>query len=66
MTTGEWLAKTLADRPPLTRQQVSRLRSILAPAAPAMRSAAPAVQAEAAPQTPANTKGINRHDPRTA
>ena len=58
MTTDEWLAKTLADRPALSQSQVARLRPILSPTAPAMRSAAPAVQAEAAPQTPANTKGI--------
>ena len=63
MTQAEWLKLVLADRPRLTLEQVSRLRPILAPVA---SHAAPAVQAEAAPQTPANTKGINRHDPRTA
>ena len=58
MTTEEWLAKILADRPALSQAQIAQLRPILAPSAPAMRSAAPAVQAETAPQTPANTKGI--------
>ena len=29
MTQAEWLEKTLADRPPLSREQVSRLRPIL-------------------------------------
>jgi hypothetical protein len=58
MTTDEWLEKVAADRPPLSREQIAVLRPILAPTVPAMRSAAPAVQAETAPQTPANTKGI--------
>ena len=64
MTRDEWLAKTLADRPALSQAQVARLRPILAPIAPHMRTP-PAVD-EGRTQTPANTKGINRHDPRTA
>lgn len=42
MTTEEWLAKVLADRPPLTPAQIAALRPILAPAIPHMRNAAPA------------------------
>ena len=65
MTTDEWLAKTLADRPALSQAQVARLRPILAPIAP-HTGTAPATNDEGCTRTPANTKGINRHDPRTA
>ena len=56
MSEETWLEKTLAERPPLTREQIARLRPILAPATPHMRTP-PAVD-EGRTQTPANTKGI--------
>lgn len=40
MTTEEWLAKRLADRPPLTQAQIAVLRPIFAPVIPHMRNAA--------------------------
>ena len=59
MTAETWLAKVLAARPPLTREQVSRLRPILAPTTPHM-TAAPAAQAGAATEmTPHERKPRN-------
>ena len=49
MTTDEWLEKTLADRPPLSREQIARLRPIFTPA---QTNAAPAAdKAGTAPDT---------------
>ena len=56
MTTDDWLKLVLDGRPALSKEQVSRLRPILAPATPHMRTP-PAVD-EGRTQTPANTKGI--------
>ena len=64
MSRDEWLKRVLADRPALSQAQVARLRPILAPIAPHMRT--PPDEDEGRTQTPAQTKGINRHDPRTA
>ena len=59
MSEATWLEKTLAERPPLTQQQVSRLRPILAPTTPHM-TAAPAAQAGAATEmTPHERKPRN-------
>jgi len=52
VTTEEWLAKVLADRPPLTAAQIAVLRPVLAPAIPHMRNAALAAT-RAAPAMPA-------------
>ena len=48
MSTEEWLARVLDDRPPLTPAQIAVLRPILAPVIPHV-NAAPARKTEAAP-----------------
>jgi hypothetical protein len=39
MTRDEWLAKVLADRPPLTQAQIAVLRPIFAPVIPHIKAA---------------------------
>ena len=59
MSRDEWLKLVLADRPPLTLEQVSRLRPILAPVA---SHAAPAAQQGPRSQNPhENRKEQHRH-----
>jgi hypothetical protein len=58
MTQAEWLEKTMADRPPLTRAQVAVLRPILAPTAP-HTGTAPATNDEGCTRTPHERKPRN-------
>jgi hypothetical protein len=56
VTRDEWIAKALADAPPLSAAQIAALRPVFAPVIAHMQ-AAPAVPAGAAAVTAPETKG---------
>jgi len=60
MTTDEWLARVLADRPPLSPAQIAVLRPVFAPVLHHMRNAAPVTATEAAPAMPAPRDPVRR------